>query len=181
MAVQGSRYVVSRTDDELLDGAKAIAREMSLPGGGKAKLARVIDGHLGWFDAARQRGFEWSDIVRLLFNEGVTRPDGRPLSRGHLSSLVWRKQSERRTNAKPTKSEASVAQRGGRGDTIRRTRSPEKLPLPEPDVRVASPKQAKAPLEAARSGSTEEPVSASPESGQDVLAYMRRAARLRGK
>ena len=67
---------------------------MALPDGGRIKLARVIDSHLGWFERARGRGLEWSDIVAVLARAGATRGDGRPLSRGHISALVWRKQQE---------------------------------------------------------------------------------------
>jgi len=80
------------SDEDLLKGAQAIAADMKLPDGGRIKLARIIAGHLDWFERARERGLEWSDIVALLARAGATRGDGRPLSRGHVSSLVWRKQ-----------------------------------------------------------------------------------------
>ena len=89
-------------DKELVEGAKAIAEDLKLPGGGSVKLARIIDRHLDWFDAARARGLEWPDIVTMLFNAGVTRTDGRPLSRGHVSSLVWRKQAATQKQARAT-------------------------------------------------------------------------------
>lgn len=79
------------SDEELATGAKALADDLRIGETRRLKLAKVIDDHLAWFDLARARGLEWTDIIDLLFQAGVTRPDGRPLSRGHLSSLVWRK------------------------------------------------------------------------------------------
>ena len=35
---------------EIEAGARAIAEDLRLPGGGLKKLARVVDDHLGWFD-----------------------------------------------------------------------------------------------------------------------------------
>jgi len=78
-------------DEELLRGAKAIAADLRVGAARRLKLAKIIDGHLDWFERARRRGLEWTDIVGILFEVGVARPDGRPLSRGHLSALVWRK------------------------------------------------------------------------------------------
>src|SRR5690606_10717923 len=89
------RSIVS--DEELAKGAQAIADDLRVGDTRRLKLAKIIDGHLDWFELARARGLEWTDIIDLLSRAGVTRPDGRPLSRGHLSSLVWRKQKSRKT------------------------------------------------------------------------------------
>lgn len=96
-AAMAKRSVIS--DVDLLKGAEAIAADTQGPGGRRLKLARVIVGHLDWFEQARRRGLEWADIVALLFRAGATRSDGRPLSRGHLQSLVWRKQQEANASA----------------------------------------------------------------------------------
>ena len=79
------------TDEEIIAGAKAIAGDMLLPGGSAAKLAKVVGRHLQWFESARQRGMTWDDIIAVLFEAGVRREGHLPLSRGHLSSLIWRK------------------------------------------------------------------------------------------
>ena len=172
--------MVKQTDGDLLEGAKAIARDLNLPGGGKAKLAKVIDRHLDWFDAARQRGFEWSDIVRLLFKEGITRPDGRPLSRGHLSSLVWRKQAAQQGSAERGETvEAPVAERA-KPETSKSTRAPEKRSPPDVAVKPPSPKSV-APLKGTAEDLPGAPARGSAAEGQSLLAYMRRAARLRGE
>ncbi|WP_332719883.1 hypothetical protein [Pelagibacterium mangrovi] len=90
------------SDEDLKRGAETIAADVNLPDGRVLKLARVIDGgHLEWFEKARRRGLEWSDIVDVLFKAGVARSDGRPLSRGHVSSLVWRKQQALRVRNPP--------------------------------------------------------------------------------
>ena len=91
MAIRLRQYEDQLTDEEITAGAKAIAADMMLPGGSAAKLAKVINRHLQWFEAARQRGMTWDDIIALLFEAGARRQGGLPLSRGHLSSLVWRK------------------------------------------------------------------------------------------
>jgi hypothetical protein len=81
-------------DRDLVEGARSIAEDMLLPNGRQARLARIIDAHLWWFEAARRRGCAWDDIIEMLYAAGVKRPDGRALSRGHVSSLVWRKSKE---------------------------------------------------------------------------------------
>lgn len=81
-------------NDEIEAGAKAIAKDCNLPGGRTVKLARVVARHLHWFDAAEDRGLTWDDMIALLAIAGVRRPNGLPLSRGTLSSAVWRKRNE---------------------------------------------------------------------------------------
>lgn len=84
------RFILS--DENLVEGARSIAADMQLPDRQRLKLAKVVEDHLDWFEKAQARGLEWSDIIDVLYKAGVTRSDGRPLSRGHVSSLVWRKQ-----------------------------------------------------------------------------------------
>jgi hypothetical protein len=79
---------------ELESGLKALAEDFQLPGGGRKKLARLIAGHLWWFEAAEGRGMGWQDMIRALTAAGVTAPGGKPLSVGTLSSTVWRKRME---------------------------------------------------------------------------------------
>jgi hypothetical protein len=81
-------------NDEVEAGAKAIARDFELPGGRRAKLARVVARHLDWFEAAEARGMTWDDMIAVLAAAGARRPNGLPLSRGTLSSTVWRKRND---------------------------------------------------------------------------------------
>jgi hypothetical protein len=127
--------------------------------------------------AARKRGLEWTDIVQLLFRAGVTRPDGRPLSRGHVSSLVWRKQQTmqvesasdnavRRGRLVPDNWDDDVPQRKVNGE-----RKPKDVRAPE----VA------APARGARRANAANGPGGPGNRNADVLAYMQRAAKLRGK
>lgn len=172
------RSIVS--DVDLLKGAEAIAADVQGPEGQRLKLARVIDVHLDWFELARRRGLEWNDIVALLFRAGATRSDGRPLSRGHLQSLVWRKQQAQHSVGEKTVAReelpSSPAKRTARspaegGQTARRGRKPSPAKEGEAPARA---------LPERRDGS------AAPEgkpgtqpAAEEVLAYMKRAARLR--
>lgn len=72
--------------NEIGAGAKAIAEDLHLPGGGLKKLARVVEDHLGWFDRVEARGLTWADISRLLFAAGAKGTNGRPFSVGTLYS-----------------------------------------------------------------------------------------------
>lgn len=60
-------------------GAKAIAEDMMLPGGGRKKLARLVSDHLDWFEAVEARGLTWGDMSRLLFVAGAYGSDGRAI------------------------------------------------------------------------------------------------------
>jgi hypothetical protein len=82
------------SDSKIKLGAKAIADDLYLPGGGRKLLSRVVAGHLEWFDAAEARGLTWSDMIRLLFAAGAVGKNGKPLPVGTLSSTVWRKRAE---------------------------------------------------------------------------------------
>lgn len=170
------RLVIS--DMDLLKGAEAIAADMRGPDERRLKLAKMIDVHLGWFELARRRGLEWNDIVALLFRAGATRSDGRPLSRGHLQSLVWRKQRAERhtTESGPvhgdvspaiTKRTARLPAPGEHSELVReRKRQPAKQANAAPAA--ALPER---PAVAGKPGARPE--------GNALLAYMKRAARLR--
>lgn len=75
-------------NDEIEAGAKAIADDLNLPGGRRKKLARVVEDHLYWFDAAEARGMTWDDMIVALAAAGARRKNGTPLSYGSLSSAV---------------------------------------------------------------------------------------------
>ncbi|SIQ83168.1 hypothetical protein [Bosea sp. TND4EK4] len=173
------RSVIS--DEVLLKGAEAIAADMQGPEGQRLKLARVIDVHLDWFDQARRRGLEWNDIVALLFRAGATRSDGRPLSRGHLQSLVWRKQPAERqpTEAKPTRNDATpmitkpTARSPATGQSIKPARG--RKPQPAEGTLAFSGALPKPPA----AGAGPDGIPAAQPEGDALLAYMKRAARLR--
>jgi hypothetical protein len=102
-------------------GAKVIAEDLALPGGGRKKLARVVENHLDWFDAVEARGLTWSDMSRLLLTAGAKGRNGRAISIGTLSSTVWRKRKEVQTLTSPAQglTQARItSKRGGlRGQT----------------------------------------------------------------
>ena len=75
---------------ELEAGLKAMAEDFHLPGGGRKKLARLVVGHLWWFDAAEQRGMSWQDMIRAMTAAGVNGRGNKPITVGTLSSTVWR-------------------------------------------------------------------------------------------
>jgi len=79
---------------ELEAGLKAMTEDFRFPGGGRKKLAQLVAGHLGLFDAAERRGMGWLDMIRALTAAGITAPGGKPISVGTLSSTVWRKRAD---------------------------------------------------------------------------------------
>ena len=101
------------TDKELTDGAALIARDLMLPNGRRLKLAKAVAPHLPWFVSARRRGLSWEDIIDVLFDAGVKRPNGLRLSRGHLSSLIPRKLQEQRAEPAPVHAASAGAQAMG--------------------------------------------------------------------
>lgn len=173
------RSVIS--DIDLLKGAEAIAADMWGPDERRLKLAKMIDVHLGWFEQARRRGLEWNDIVALLFRAGATRSDGRPLSRGHLQSLVWRKQRAERhaTESRPVHSDVlpAIAKRTARlpspGEHSEPARERKRQPAKQaPTFPSALPERHEGSAGHDRQPDTQ------PE-GNALLDYMKRAARLR--
>ena len=80
--------------NEIEAGARAIAEDLRLPGGGQKKLARVLKNHLDWFDMAEDRGFTWADMSRLLFNAGAKRENGSAFSVSTLYLTVRRKRED---------------------------------------------------------------------------------------
>ncbi len=172
------RSVVS--DEVLLKGAEAIAADMQGPEGRRLKLARVIDVHLDWFEQARRRGLEWNDIVALLFRAGATRSDGRPLSRGHLQSLVWRKQpAERQAVGEPARNEAApvITKRTARSPLTGKSTKPGRGRKPQPAEGTLAFSGALPKPPAGSAG--RDGVPATQPEGDALLAYMKRAARLR--
>ena len=173
------RSIIS--DVDLLKGAEAIAADMQGPEGRRLKLARVIDVHLDWFDQARRRGLEWNDIVALLFRAGATRSDGRPLSRGHLQSLVWRKEPAERqpTEEKPERKEATsvITKRTARSPATGKSIKPARGRKPQPAEGTLAFSGALPKPPAGSAGP--DGIPATQPEGDALLAYMKRAARLR--
>lgn len=166
-------------DDELAKGAKAIADDLRVGETRRLKLAKVIDDHLAWFDRARARGLEWTDIIDLLFKAGVTRPDGRPLSRGHLSSLVWRKMQS--SDATPQPRDAAPDRPADQHDAGQKRSPLAAVRKPKEDVdesiATASPTPS---LELAAQNKTK-PVDTDAKSPDrdKLFAFMRRSAQVR--
>ncbi len=190
------------TSKEIEAGAKAIAEDLLLPGGGLKKLARVIEDHLGWFDTAEARGLTWADMSRLLFTVGAKGRNGRPFSVGTLYSTVWRKREDAqrigRGIASPSKSTTGIqgstlespSPKGRldpapiRGGNVEPPRGPRQVPRtslvkPERRSKKAEKKQVKASTgrsSPTKSAKTLPKVS----SNKDLLAFMQRSAAVRG-
>lgn len=118
------------TSREIEAGLTAITEDFNLPGGGQKMLSRLVENHLGWFDAVEARGLTVEDIGRLLFAGGVKRKDGRPFSVGTLSSALWRKRDE-------AERRASDSQQGSDQDAPRRRNRAGASPTPQSQSVVA--------------------------------------------
>ena len=173
-------------NNEIEAGAKAIAEDLRLPGAGLKKLARVVEGHLDWFDKAEARGLTWADMSRLLFAAGAKGKNGRPFPVGTLYSTVWRKREDAkrigRGIASSSKSTTGIQgstqespPRKGRMDpapirsgNVELPRKPKgRLKIPDASTGQSSPtNSAKAPPKAS--------------SNRDLLAFMHRSANVRG-
>jgi len=157
-------------DRDLEKGAEAIADNLKLPGGRRKKFSRVVEDHLAWFDAAEARGLTWADMSIVLAAAGATGDDGSPLSVGTLSSAVWRKRKE-----------ASQPPRLDRQQDDRRaaiTGAAAKSTVPgSPSAR--SKLEARGRDSRARGHDSKSSTAAKNEASATVLAYMKRAARMR--
>jgi hypothetical protein len=98
------------TNKEIEAGAKAIAGDLRLPGGGQKKLARVVREHLEWFEAVDARGMTWADIARVLFVLGAKDRNGRAFSVGTLSSTLWRERHGAEPRDRPRNSQLEGGQ-----------------------------------------------------------------------
>lgn len=164
-------------------GAKTIASDFHLPGGRRKKLARLVAEHLAWFDLAEARGLTWDDMIAVLAAAGIRRDDGRPLSRGALSSAVWRKRQDGRV---ASGAKAELSHEKGGDVPARRPPSRKEQGAPEPQnvgrraggrpaAKVAVRKKAAAAGRSVPAGTPTRQHDAS----DTVLAYMQRAARIR--
>jgi hypothetical protein len=193
---------MAATSKEIEAGAKAIAEDLHLPGGGLKKLARVVEDHLGWFDTVEARGLTWADMSRLLFAAGAKGRNGRPFSVGTLYSTVWRKRedakrigrgiasSSKSTTAIQGSTQESPPRKGrldsapirsGNVEPPREPRQVRRSSLLKPERRPKMPdkKQMKASKERSlptQSGKFLPKASSS----KDLLAFMQRSAAVRG-
>ena len=186
---------------EIEAGAKAIAEDLRLPGGGLKKLARVVEDHLGWFDTVEARGLTWADMSRLLFAAGAKGRNGRPFSVGTLYSTVWRKREDakRRGIASPSKSGMEIqaatpvsSPHNGRSDRApkwkgnvdapRKPRQvqPSILGIPEHRSKKAETERVKASTGRQLSPTKSGKVTPQASSNKDLLAFMQRSAAVRG-
>ena len=168
-------------------GANAIAEDMMLPGGGRKKLARVVENHLDWFDAVEARGLTWADMSRLLLAAGAHVSDGRAIPVGTLSSTVWRKRSDAASPASPASTKTRAAgrasprmgqaernhvvpskptSRAGDQNPATRTKSQHASKTKQPATQTAKPASRTAPSDTTTSKA-------------QTLAFMRRAASIR--
>jgi len=155
---------------DLEAAAKAIAVDQMLPGGRRKKVSRLVEDHLPWFDAAEARGMTWEDMSAALSVAGVTRPDGRPLSIGTLSSAVWRKRNQ-----------ATLPERPHRAAGSPRPMSVEKPPTSRAGLSHSSLNtQSKGDVRPTpRSGRVDQPRNDMAPKDAGVLAFMHRAAKMR--
>ena len=178
---------------EIEAGAKAIAEDLGLPGGGQKKLARVVESHLAWFDAAEARGMTWAGIARLLFSAGAKGRNGRPFSVGTLSSTVWRKREDAERNAESGASPSKLRIRAslqeplpqkGLSDRAEPPRKPRQsrqstFGEPEPRSKTVEKKKMKASKERSLPAMSAKALPKG-SSNRDLLAFMRRSAAVRG-
>jgi hypothetical protein len=171
------------TNKQIEAGAKAIAADMTLPGGGRKKLARLVADHLNWFDAVEERGLTWGDMSRVLFAAGVHGPGGRPIPVGTLSSTVWRKQQEAATSSAPAPTRRGTGQQSRNNDQTTsanyHARVEEKR-VPAIVRQKPSKRSRHLAAEATKSQATKTSASDPPAtSNRQTLDFMQRAAALR--
>lgn len=142
-------------DNDIEHGAEAIVKDLRLPGGGFKKLARVVETHLAWFDVVEARGMTWGNIAALLFAAGAKDKDGRAFTIGTLSSAVWRKRNE-------AKHDQKKGPRPRQHD--QHLRSSNSIAKKAPPGTTGPSRQTKG----------------NPSGKSDTLAYMKRAAAIRG-
>ena len=148
------------TNKQIEAGAKAIAEDMMLPGGGRKKLARVVSDHLDWFDAVEARGLTWGDMSRLLLAAGAHGSDGRAIPVGTLSSTVWRKRSDAASPISPASTHA------GDQNSVARTKSQRASKAKQRTAQPVKPASWTTPSDTTTSKA-------------QTLAFMKRAASIR--
>jgi hypothetical protein len=179
------------SDKEIEDGAKVIAKDLALPGGGRKKLARVVEDHLDWFNAAEARGLTWSDMTRMLFAAGAKGRGGRPISIGTLSSAVWRKRKNAeapmpvarpRAKTRATRTQQGRRKRTGDSNVLTVDRQPTAAiadKIAKISVKPRTTEEAVSPAKQDSSTKVRKSPRIDPTSKSDTLAFMKRAAAIR--
>ena len=191
------------TNNEIKAGAAAIAEDLRLPGGGLKKLARVVEGHLDWFDKAEACGLTWADMSRLLFAAGAKGRNGRPFSVGTLYSTVWRKReavkrigsgiasSSKSTTAIQGSKQKMLPRKGRldlapiRSGNVELPREPRQVrrstsEKPERHSNKEERKKVEASTERRLSPTKSGTILSKASSKKDLLAFMQRSAAVRG-
>jgi hypothetical protein len=189
--------------NEIEAGARAIAEDLRLPGGGQKKLARVVRNHLDWFDMAEDRGFTWADMSRLLFAAGAKGENGKAFSVSTLYLTVRRKREDAKlvnggagSSSKSTTgiqgSKQKLPQRKARLDlaairsgTVELPREPRQVrrsisEKPERRSKKAEKKPVEASTERRLSPTKSGTILPKASSKKDLLAFMQRSAAVRG-
>jgi hypothetical protein len=189
--------------NEIEAGAREIAEDLRLPGGGQKKLARVVKNHLDWFDLAEDRGFTWADMSRLLFAAGAKAANGNAFSVSTLYLTVRRKREDAKliggdaasssksaTEIQSSKRElprrkgqtAPVPTESGNDVLPRDPRKPRRSTSKKPErrSRKEGKKQAEDSTERRLSPTTSGTISPKTSSKKDLLAFMQRSAAVRG-
>lgn len=183
-------------------GARAIAEDLRLPGGGQKKLARVVRNHLDWFSAAEDRGFTWADMSRLLFAAGAKGESGNAFSVSTLyvtvrrerereeilgssaasptRSITARQSSER--ELLPQRSRPRTPRGSGSAETPRKPRQVRKVKFEKPERHAEKEEDKHLEASAERRLSTKraETVLPNSPSKKELLAFMQRSAAIRG-
>lgn len=156
-------------------GARRIAEDFRLPGGGRKKIAKLVKDHWDWFKAAEARGMVVEGMLTMITAAGATYPNGGAIKFTTLSNAVWRRRSgqtsrreKRLASPKGRKAESGPAD--GANDVGRKPRDRVGKPTAPAGY---SGRRAAAPSEGCGSKGT------APSSTSDVLGFMRRAAALR--
>jgi hypothetical protein len=189
--------------NEIEAGARAIAEDLRLPGGGQQKLARVVRNHLDWFDMAEDRGFTWADMTRLLFAAGAKGKNGSAFSVSTLYLTVRRKREEARLvgGGTASSSESTTGIQGSkqklpprkdrsdltpiRSGDVELPREPRQIrrstsKKPERRSKKEEKKQVEASTERQKSPMKSGTILPKASSKKDLLAFMQRSAAVRG-
>jgi len=173
------------TNKQIEAGAKAIAEDMMLPGGGRKKLSRVVENHLDWFDAVEARGLTWGNISRLLLAAGAKGRNGRAISIGTLSSTVWRKRKETQALAnparRPTKTRITPERSGLRGQTGDQHAPPSRAVAHQGSKKPTQGRTSSGPTShvTRNAAKAHTPPNTEAASKAQTLAFMKRAATIR--
>jgi hypothetical protein len=186
--------------NEIEAGAREIAEDLRLPGGGQKKLARVVNNHLDWFNLAEARGLTWADMSRLLFAVGAKAENGNAFSVSTLYLTVRRKREDTTfiaghaasSSHSATDSKHELPRRKGRSASVPTESGNDELPRDPRKIRQSTAekldrrgkkegkKQAEASTGRRTSPTKSGTISPEASSKKDLLAFMQRSAAVRG-